>query len=261
MKTPLAMAVLLIACMAWTLPHRINAAAPIGAAGADRCSMLKAVTELAQRTRVPLGIEDGPTDCWKTSAPRPAIPGDVQHIDVKQSLAQLVADAPAYEWRDMDGVLVIRPVAAWNDRDHFLTRPVHGFSATERDLSPALAALSEPLTPRRFLASIDIDSIRAGVLPPQRLMGPPPRPDATRPPYVVSFDGGNLLDALNALVRGRESVGWMLNYCDGHATFDTAILTVGLRDESIGRARMVGLWSDHHTNPCLNAATQTRRQF
>lgn len=234
---------------------RLKAEGFHGRAEISDCSVLKTVVLLAQRSRVPIGIEQRPSDCWNVPPPF-STTGPTRDVDVKQALSQLVKDAPDYEWRDMGGVMVIRPAESWDNPEHFLTRPVKSFAASGwgAGLQPALAALSDPVRPRYFRPSIDTASIATGVRPdPRRLMFSPPRPDPTQSPLTMSFGGGDLLDALNAMIRGRDSVGWMINYCGSSAALDTAILTISLRDASIGRSGLLGLASqDGHTNPCLN---------
>jgi hypothetical protein len=59
-------------------------------------------------------------------------PLDVRGVTLRQALDAVVTKDRRYAWRMLDGVVVIRPVAAWRDRDHPLLR-----SATAADLDAA----------------------------------------------------------------------------------------------------------------------------
>ena len=73
------------------------------------------------------------------------------------------------------------------------------------------AALSQPLVPRAFWP----ESAAWTAAPPGRAS------------FSLSFPGGSLLDALNAIVRPRGDLGWTIHYCGERATREAA--TVALR--------------------------------
>jgi len=153
----------------------------------------------------------------------------------------------------MDGVVVMRPRTAWAQSRHLLGGPVGPFRATFADLAPALRELSQPLLPRRFRSSIDNASLatpaglRTNVFPPST-----PRPELA--PYAVAFGGGTLLDALNAMVRGHDTTGWLLRYCGAPATAASATLGVGIHEDTLGRGRLIALAdANGHADPCLDA--------
>ena len=218
------------------------------------CAVVPAALSVARHYDVPIGIEEAPDGCW--GKPLESTAEDwsahAKPSEIENALDGLVAAAPAYAWREMGGVVVIRPRSAWSSSSHILRRPVGAFDATFSDLASALNALSQSLPPRRFQSWIDSASlappgttgIRTNLFPPLR------RPD--RAPYSVRFDGGTLLDAMNAMVRRHDRAGWLLSYCATPATEETATLRVAVHEEPAGRGKFIVLAGpDGHANPCL----------
>ena len=88
-----------------------------------------AVRDLANATRVPMGIEFlGPGNPPR-SAEIPATGRTLRDV-----LDAMVAINPRYEWREMDGVIVIRPTASWNNPQSLFFRLVPG--ERMHDVSP-----------------------------------------------------------------------------------------------------------------------------
>jgi hypothetical protein len=63
------------------------------------------------------------------SKPKPLVsvrptPLDVRGVPMRLALDAVVAKDRRYEWREMDGVVVVRPRPAWRDPGHPLLRPV-----------------------------------------------------------------------------------------------------------------------------------------
>lgn len=96
------------------------------------------LVSIAARLGVPLGFEaagaldervsmpfktQSSRDARKIVSVRPR-PRDVRGLTLRQALDAAVASDRRYEWRDIDGVVAVRPKAAWRDRDHPLLRPV-----------------------------------------------------------------------------------------------------------------------------------------
>lgn len=225
------------------------------------CGVQGAVLKLAHQLGMAVGLE---TTCSDQTLVPPIVAADFEEPrpEVTESLARLVAEAPDYEWRNMHGLVVVRPVAAWNDPHHFLTRPVKSFTATGScapdcaadDLRDALAALSEPVAPLSFGLGIDRASEIGAVPRDRKLSGA--RRDPSKPPYLATFPGGTLLEALNALTRGRRGGGWVISYCGRRPAVDSAILNVALFNEQIGFTTHVALKHENgYVNPCLPAST------
>jgi hypothetical protein len=78
---------------------------------------------LSERVSMPYSTRGG------ASRPRPLVsvrptPLDVRGVPLRQALDAVVAKDRRYSWREVDGVVVVRPVAAWRDREHPLLRTV-----------------------------------------------------------------------------------------------------------------------------------------
>jgi len=88
------------------------------------------VSELAEAAGVTMGIELLPA-----TEPR-ALSGGIQvtGMSLRDALSAFTAADSRYEWRDMDGVVVIRPIAAWFDSAHPLSREVTGLAGQRDDL-------------------------------------------------------------------------------------------------------------------------------
>jgi hypothetical protein len=82
----------------------------------------EAVGALSERVSMPYKTQSS-RDAPKIVSVRPR-PRDVRGLTLRQALDAAVASDRRYEWREMDGVVVVRPRAAWGDRDHPLLRPV-----------------------------------------------------------------------------------------------------------------------------------------
>ena len=98
------------------------------------------IVNIAGRLGVPFGFEaagalsERVSMPFRTSSPNGARPGkivsvrptplDVRGVTLRQALDAVVAKDRRYSWREVDGVVVVRPVAAWRDPQHPLSRMV-----------------------------------------------------------------------------------------------------------------------------------------
>ncbi len=140
------------------------------------------VGALANATRVPMGIEFlGPAQ----DSPTGQILATGRTL--REVLDAMIAVDPRYQWREMDGVIVIRPAAAWNDPDNLLFRMV---------------------APIRM---VDVPSAEA--------VGRLAREVGNGDPFGDVFGGkrlsldlpqGTVLDLANAIVRAHGELTWEL---------------------------------------------------
>ena len=109
------------------------------------------VPELATVTHTAMGLEllpppDGPPTSGKVT---------ITGLSLREALTALMAIDPRYEWRELDGVIVVRPVVAWTQPEHPLSRqagPARLERATVADAANYLHAMLEPgmtFTPER----------------------------------------------------------------------------------------------------------------
>jgi hypothetical protein len=148
------------------------------------CGLKTAMNRLAQKTRVLVGFEET-RDCVGLGH----FDGGKENLagmTARQALDYLMALAPTYAWRDLDGVAVVRPAVSWNDPRDALNVYVAPFTVTDVHLKVTLYGLLHM-------------SIADASDPPGPLMARS---------VSVAFSGGTMLDALNAVIRAHQDAGW-----------------------------------------------------
>ena len=169
----------------------------------EPCACHMAVAQIARQANVLIGFENTP-DCWlgptavKAGAGNETLTG----MSARQAFDHLMALMPMYSWKEMEGVAVVRPKAAWEDPRNVLNLPTASFSATDTPLDHALDTVLQAVTPPVFYPHDDV----------QRFGRP------IDGPVSVGFPGGTMLEALNALVRAHQSAEWQLGYSGNFAT-------------------------------------------
>jgi hypothetical protein len=132
--------------------------------------------------------------------------GSVDGRTLRQVLDAVVAADPRYEWRDMDGVAVMRPVSSWARADHPFESAAAPVSLRDARVSQGLDVLMSAVrhTPSAY----------------------PTYGDESR--FSVEFPGGTLLELANAIVRGHGGLSWSITSHDGRQQIDdsTAVATV-----------------------------------
>lgn len=126
---------------------------------------------LSERVSMPFSTRGGPSRPKPLVSVRPT-PLDVRGVTLRQALDAVVAKDRRYSWREVNGVVVVRPVAAWRDPEHPLLRRVPAVGLRQdAEGDELLAALRHP--------SLD-------------------------------FAGGTLFELLNAAVRANGRMQWSL---------------------------------------------------
>jgi hypothetical protein len=141
-----------------------------------------AVGALAKMTDVPMGFEG-----------LPLLRKPVSIVATKQTLRNvldaMVAADGRYEWREDDGVIVVRPVDAWSGGTSLLNNVVDGVSLNDVAATELLGVLT------RMVGVTATPSQGVG--------------DTTR--FSVDIPRGNtLLQALNAIVRAHGTLTWTI---------------------------------------------------
>ena len=163
---------------------------------------VKTFPAVAASLAIPFGFEEADALAARVSSPfsvrtrqsvrivsvRPRMV-DVRGITLRQALDALVAVERRYAWRDVDGVVVVRPASAWEDAGHPLHRP-----ATALHLEDARAAEA-------------FEAVRRSVNPPSRRSA---EAAGDEPRLTVDFSGGTLFELLNALARSHGRLQWSL---------------------------------------------------
>jgi hypothetical protein len=102
-------------------------------------------------------------------------------------LDALVAADPRYEWREDDGVIVVRPVGAWSDDTSALPAPLAGVTLDDITVGEVLHALARLVGAEPFSRAVD-----------------------SRRFSVHVRDGASWLETLNAIVRAHGTLTWII---------------------------------------------------
>ena len=156
------------------------------------CGLRTAVSRLARQAKILVGFERTP-DCM-SSFPRLDVGENATNLagmTARQALDHLMALAPTYRWKEIDGVAVVRPATAWNDPADALNLPTAPFTVENQALGEALRIMLHTMLDRPIQSPLGPDS--------DKLIGRP---------VSVTFPGGTMLDALGALVRAHQEAGW-----------------------------------------------------
>lgn len=177
------------------------------------CQIPNVVARIAQVLKVPAGAEGVPEQCPDSLHPPPPASGtqSLRGMTGRDALNALVQLDSRYSWVESDGVIVVRPVEAWNKRDHFLHRSASSFAFTNQNIYGALTALKGALDSRQ-IPTIDGPE-------------PTPTPLAARR-FSVSLGATSAYEALNAIVRAHGELAWIVGYCQSEVSYENSILTL-----------------------------------
>ncbi len=166
------------------------------------CEIPAAVMRIARAAQIPTGIEKLPDDCpasWRPTASEPE--RDKVYLTRKRvgkALNELVAADPRYKWIESDGVIVIRPVAAWANRQHFLHRTIRSFTVVQQHAGVAF---------QEWRQAVWEDTHR-----PLRSAGRLRSEEGNRPLTVTIARESSALSALEQIVRAHGRLVWEVHY-------------------------------------------------
>jgi hypothetical protein len=166
------------------------------------CASGVAVDQLARAANVLVGFETT-RDCRPSPRVRTAGASSetMTGMSVREAFDHLIASMPMYSWKELNGVVVVRPKTAWADPDDLLNQPVQPFEVTNERADDVLHTVLRAVTPSLFLPHEDVP--RSGQLVDHSM--------------TVTFPGGTLLDAFNTIVGAHGSAQWQVGYVDGRA--------------------------------------------
>ena len=177
------------------------------------CEVNVVADRLARAARIPVGIEALP-GCRLKHWWWPTVADDTRNQDVslngttwRQALDQTFAESP-FQWRLLDGVLVIRPASAWSDSGNVLSRHAAAFQAS--------GTLADAVLPALFHA------VGSGLAVPYRRVGG--FGASIDQALSVAFGGGTFLDAMVTVARTHGAISWQFSYPT--SANDDAMLTV-----------------------------------
>ncbi len=152
---------------------------------------------IGRASHVPLGVEPSQHPLPPPAYEDPAAPPTEVRFDnmtVRQAFDTLVQLDPRYQWRDLDGVAVLRPVKAWADPHHFLNRSI---GTIEYDKT----------SPEEMMRRIA--SWMYGRKPPQYLGS-----SSSGDSFPLTVKEGTILMALVATARADGDIYWRIQYPD-----------------------------------------------
>ncbi len=166
------------------------------------CALGALVPQIGSQAGIPVGFEHT-DDCvlgpWIGVRPGERRNRSLGTMSAREAFDYLMTLMPAFSWRDINGVVVVRPKAAWDDPRNVLNVPTKPFSVTNQRIGDVLHTV---------LRNVD-----SNALYPHRDV-----PKGGRPidrPVTVDFAGGALLEALNAVVQADGELEWQLGYAGG----------------------------------------------
>ncbi|MEZ5291141.1 MAG: hypothetical protein R2745_08670 [Vicinamibacterales bacterium] len=170
------------------------------------CDIWRTVEHVARFSGVRVGFEHA-RNCAPDGRSRSAA-GQVLTMDgwtPRQAFDYVVQQRPAFSWRLVEDVVVIRPDTAWSEPGNVLDRPVAPFDLRHEPPHLALHALLAAARPSLYLDHADA---RTSYASPAPLRAPAVSIDT---PIDVRFRGGTLLQALNAVAKPSGAT-WELGY-------------------------------------------------
>ena len=172
------------------------------------CTVTTMAFRIAQVVEEPVGIERWPEDCPLPPRSAESITDwlTLTGLNARDALDRLMELDRRYEWREMDGVIVVRPRIAWTDSSHFLHRTVSSFTVRNKHLGSTLEAVIDALGPFPWPAG-------------ERFVSSTRQADR-----VISVNLGttSIIEILNAVVRTHGAISWSVYYCRPEAIHENA---------------------------------------
>jgi hypothetical protein len=180
------------------------------------CVVPGIIVRISRALEIPAGIEYLPDECRLQTPDPSASEEELSGLTAREAFDKLVSLDSRYRWLESDGVVIVRPLAAWADPNHFLHRSIPDFSVSDVGIARAFAAVQGALYPQIVSSRPDLD------LPARTLQG--------NQHFSVDLGTTSTFEALNAIVRAHGSMLWRVTYCKpetrlefaefGYFTFD-----------------------------------------
>jgi hypothetical protein len=173
-----------------------------------RCHAPDIAMRLATLIGVPAGAEALPGPCLYEGGKGPALetPVNLLGMTISEAMDTLVALDPRYQWLETGGVIVIRPIEAWNDKKHFLHRKLSSFAVDDQNLGGALHQISAARDGDAALPYIEL----------------PMRTEQGHRKFSLALGTTTLFEAMNAIVREHGAMWWQVNYCQPQALAESS---------------------------------------
>jgi len=166
------------------------------------CVLWTAIEQLARQARLRIGFE-AKSRC-DPGAKAVKAGDDAVTFQVSapvEALDRLLQLSPEFSWREIGGIVVIRPKDAWSDPANALNQAVGRFRVTDAHPHFAVHEALQAARPSLLVPHTELTAVS---------MGRPLQPHVANG-VSVQFEGGTLIEALNAIVGGFDGV-WQVGY-------------------------------------------------
>jgi hypothetical protein len=195
------------------------------------------VPELAghvfKATLSPGGVEYLPGRCGR-HVPSRGERVSLRGLTAREALDRLVQLDARYRWVERDGVLIVRPVIAWDHPGHFLHRTV-SLAFTDQNVGGALSALLTAIGPTKFPGERTFNTLQMN----RR--------------FSVSLNATSVLEAMNAVARTHGDLQWLVGYCQPQSKVEFASVMLHTFDDGGIGGQPVGTTVDENVQayvPC-----------
>jgi hypothetical protein len=189
------------------------------------CTVPRLVASIARSAEFAVGVETVAEPCNYVSPSSAAPSSEIANLNglaVREALDLLVKIDPRYRWAEVDDVIVVRPVAAWGFRDHFLHRTVTSFGFDDQNLWGAFHHLR----------------LAFGQPSPEQVLLRQGRTAMSDKKFTVRSRTRSLLEALDAVVAAHGALQWEIAYCQPELRLEFAMLSLFPADLDGVRAPM-----------------------
>jgi hypothetical protein len=194
-----------------------------------RWSLGDSLKEISEATNVLFGLE-AVADPSEKPSPRSSRRRSLRGLQVSQALNLLTQLDSRYGWREIDGVINVRPKDAFDDPQHFLHRFVAHFQ-----LQDALPLEATFAVHRIFRPSCEI---RHPVTNRERDEYVADQPLLQQRLLNLQIGNTTVLDILNDVVREHGGLHWNVSYPDGLKGYENSNFAFSNTPQSGGWWRM-----------------------
>jgi hypothetical protein len=187
------------------------------------CALWTALEQLARQARVRIGFEHTLSCAAGGVVKQPD--GAAMMLDgltPRQAFDRLLSHRPDYSWTELDGVVVIRPTAAWAADGSVLNSPVAAIEVAGNHVHHALHTVLRSTQPSLFQEHTDLT-----LSTNSRRLDNPESTALIDTPVTMTFAGGTVVQALNEVTR-HVGGSWQVGYTahgDGLRSLRIILLT------------------------------------
>jgi hypothetical protein len=214
-----------------TIDRHVTVRVPFGS-----CDIPDTVGIVAKLAELPAGLEHLPGECVRAQDDKdPGNDVPLLGMTVHEAVETIAKLDARYMVLESKGTLLVRPVAAWADKDHFLHQEIGPFAVTDENLYEAALRLH--------------DVIRKPKYPSQLVQQP--RSAAGLKPFTLDAGATSIYGAINAIVEAHGALQWNLWFCAPTHDVHAATLTFSTYDgDSRPLVTPTSYVTPQKTHPC-----------